>query len=410
MASANAPGRHGNGRTQARSGHRRAAIVGAAMVQLEEHGVEALKLPEIARAVGLKPSSFSYYFPNRDALAAEVYRHVLAGLAEMVEQAGREPTTGARLRALFTVALKHEAAMLAGRTPKQPLIGDIRALRREMRAPLTDAYLQVNRTIREWFRDEGDSHDDWQSRISASYVLESLFWLRAWVGEYSDWEHAALVEEIVRFLENGFLARAAEIPITGALSGDAAEDDDSPREAFLRAATRLINRYGSRGSSVERVAEELGVTKGSFYHHLEDKDDLVSECFARSHEQMAEIQRLADGEEGDAAARLLRAATEAAAVQFAGRFPFLRTSAYIILPPYEREQSLARARRITRWYAGQFAAGIAQRTIRPLDPFVASQMLFIALNAASDLAAILSERQPGDAARDYVALLTRGLA
>ncbi|MCF3696692.1 TetR/AcrR family transcriptional regulator, partial [Salmonella enterica subsp. enterica serovar Weltevreden] len=54
------------------------------------------------------------------------------------------------------------------------------------------------------------------------------------------------------------------------------------REAFLLAATRLINQLGYRGASVQRIASELNVTKGSFYHHLDAKDDLVVTCYRRS--------------------------------------------------------------------------------------------------------------------------------
>jgi AcrR family transcriptional regulator len=58
------------------------------------------------------------------------------------------------------------------------------------------------------------------------------------------------------------------------------------RETFLLAATRLINRRGYRGASVDKISAELNVTKGSFYHHNEAKDDLVVACFERSFEVM----------------------------------------------------------------------------------------------------------------------------
>ena len=46
-----------------------------------------------------------------------------------------------------------------------------------------------------------------------------------------------------------------------------AEDKRLNQEAFLRAATQLINAHGYSGASVERISAELNVTKGAFYHH-----------------------------------------------------------------------------------------------------------------------------------------------
>ena len=53
-------------------------------------------------------------------------------------------------------------------------------------------------------------------------------------------------------------------------------------DAFLQAATFLINEQGYRGASVEKISARLNVTKGSFYHYNDNKDDLVANCFERS--------------------------------------------------------------------------------------------------------------------------------
>ena len=73
-----------------------------------------------------------------------------------------------------------------------------------------------------------------------------------------------------------------------------ARDGEPGREAFLLAATRLINQLGYRGASVQRIASELNVTKGSFYHHLDAKDDLVAACYRRSFDTITAAQQLAD--------------------------------------------------------------------------------------------------------------------
>src|SRR3546814_2648286 len=55
-----------------------------------------------------------------------------------------------------------------------------------------------------------------------------------------------------------------------------------------------ISDWSSDVCSSDLIASELNVTKGSFYHHLDAKDDLVIACYKRSFDTIAEAQRLAD--------------------------------------------------------------------------------------------------------------------
>jgi AcrR family transcriptional regulator len=71
---------------------------------------------------------------------------------------------------------------------------------------------------------------------------------------------------------------------------DAAGGMRNPRGEFLRMATLTINQRGYKGASVHRIASGLNVTKGSFYHHNEAKDDLVLACFEHGNERIAAVQ------------------------------------------------------------------------------------------------------------------------
>jgi AcrR family transcriptional regulator len=94
------------------------------------------------------------------------------------------------------------------------------------------------------------------------------------------------------------------------------------RETLL-AATRLINRRGYRGASVDKISAELNVTKGSFYHHNEAKDDLVVACFDRTFEVMTRVQRVAMGLPGCQWTRLSSAAASLAEYQLSEHGPLL---------------------------------------------------------------------------------------
>lgn len=47
------------------------------------------------------------------------------------------------------------------------------------------------------------------------------------------------------------------------------------REKLIAAANKLVLKKGLSATRVDEVCEEAGVTKGSFYHHFESKDDMA---------------------------------------------------------------------------------------------------------------------------------------
>lgn len=47
------------------------------------------------------------------------------------------------------------------------------------------------------------------------------------------------------------------------------------RDAWLEAAVRVLARDGQAKLRIDSLAAELGVTKGSFYHHFKNRDDFI---------------------------------------------------------------------------------------------------------------------------------------
>ena len=187
-------------------------------------------------------------------------------------------------------------------------------------------------------------------------------------------------------------------------------DDAEPgRAAFLTAATRLINELGYRGASVQKIASELNVTKGSFYHHLAAKDELVAACYKRSFDTIADAQRLAHERGGNHWQMLSNVIATLLDVQFSERGPLLRTTALSGLPPRERAIMLDRSNRIARRFAGMISDGIADGSLRAVDPLVASQGLMTLQNAAFDMRKWASAMPRDRAVTFYASTLTFGL-
>ena len=62
----------------------------------------------------------------------------------------------------------------------------------------------------------------------------------------------------------------------------------------------MFNQRGYMGASLDDVAEQLDVTKGAFYYHIQNKEDLLYQCFHRTLELINEmIERASqDGKNG----------------------------------------------------------------------------------------------------------------
>jgi AcrR family transcriptional regulator len=57
----------------------------------------------------------------------------------------------------------------------------------------------------------------------------------------------------------------------------------------LAAATKVFYDRGYEGASVQDVADELGILKGSLYHYIRTKEDLLFRLFEDVHEQVDAI-------------------------------------------------------------------------------------------------------------------------
>ena len=58
------------------------------------------------------------------------------------------------------------------------------------------------------------------------------------------------------------------------MSKQFARESQLSREAWLERALKVLRDEGIQGVRVERLARDLGTTKGSFYWHFKDRDDL----------------------------------------------------------------------------------------------------------------------------------------
>jgi AcrR family transcriptional regulator len=70
----------------------------------------------------------------------------------------------------------------------------------------------------------------------------------------------------------------------------AAAPDEPTRDRLIEAAVRIMSRASGGPASIENIAAEAGLTKGAFYHHFSDRDELLR-AVARRVSPVEELRR-----------------------------------------------------------------------------------------------------------------------
>ncbi len=392
---------------------RQEQILDAASALINEVGAAGMTLSAVAERVGLNTASITYYFRRRDDLALACYHRALAEIEAMVDAAASAGDARARVSALTAIHIERQRRIHMGEARPITVLSDIRSMDDPVRVALAERYRAILRRVRSFFTDDAGTNVPKAVGVARTHVLiENLYWLPAWIGRYEvedyDRVHARMMEVFTR----GLRTAGSSEDWTQGVGGNRLIESPAPMTAqdrFLLAATRLINDRGYRGASVDRIASELNVTKGSFYHHLDAKDELVMACFARSFALVSEIQQASDRDGVSQWDHLASSFLRLLATQFSDHGPLLRTSALAALPQKFRADVINASNRMARRFAGTMIDGISEGSIHAVDPLIASQMLMASINSATELRRWAGDMPRRDAIRLYGSTLTDGL-
>ncbi len=372
----------------ARYAAKKEAILTAATTILNREGVKGMTLADVAAEVGLITTSVTYYYRKKDDLAAACFMRGIDIFTGLAVEAGA--VNGARARLAKFLELFFDMAAKIRLKEAAPIVAfsEMRALNEPLRSQVAAAFNDLFRTIRGFFDDpEFAGLSRLEATARTHLLLEQAFWTVTWTRRYDLEDYPRIRDRMFDILCGGLAvgARAWAPPALPDPTPPEAASTDVSRETFLVAATRVINQKGYRGASVEDISAELNVTKGSFYHHNHAKDDLVVECFDRTFTILRAVQFAARDLKTDQWTRLAAAAAALVNYQLSDHGPLLRASSMGALPLEIRPDIVDSYARISARFAGMISDGIAEGSIRPVDPLIAAHMLSSMINAAASL-------------------------
>jgi AcrR family transcriptional regulator len=367
---------------------KRELILDGAARLFNQHGIKGGLLSDLARRVGLATNSLTYYYRKKEDLASACLQRSIDALSGIAITAAQQRTLAQRVRAFFDGYLNLMADIAEGRHAELIVFNDLLSLPPPHGPAVGAAYTQMFKRVRAVLDTPDQPRlEAAQRNARAHLLLSTVAWTRAWIARYEPVDYARGAAQMADLLVAGIAAPghaidASVAPISLAPNGDAAHQT---RAAYLCAATRLVNEHGYHGASVDRIAAELQLTKGSFYHHHETKEELVAACFERTFAVMRAAQSAALAAPGSALQRLALACRALLHYQMSPHGPLLRVTAWSGLPEAIRSDTRRTMGRLGERFGALVVEGMADGSLRIVDPSIAAQVINAMVNAAAEV-------------------------
>jgi AcrR family transcriptional regulator len=397
---------------------RREALLEAAAAEFNARGVSRASISRIAAAKGLTRAAVYYYVRDRDDLVFQAYRRSCEAMAADLGQAAAGGGDA------LTVLARYIRLALDPNRPPTAVLSELGYLKGAERAVIAEAHGRNVEALRAVLRRgaEDGSLRACDDEAIAQAIVGVIGWIPlsvAWVEGTDPGYQARTVQAVIDLVIDGHASDSGYVFVAPvgieAFSAappppfDRAAQSEAKVEHLLMTASRIINRRGVDGASLDEITGALGATKGAFYHYLENKTDLLVRCYRRAlrlYEAFA-----------DAAGRLGRSGLEKGMIglylniqaQASGLSPLIQLVGLESLPVAFRREIRRRSGDLYRRFSGFAAEGLADGSNRDVDLDAISQLgagVFEWLPKWFDPA---DPRASGALAQEYCQLFTAGL-
>lgn len=401
---------------------KRAAILSQAAKLFNYKGSRATTLRDIAESLGLTKTSLYYYVKTKEELIYQCYMATLDHhhrTLDDVESRFQQPVE--RASAFFLQHFDNWLAARQGRGPHIAALMEIAALKGSHREEVEAGYIAMFKRIRQYLR-EGIAAGEMRQCDSTSAtraMMGSVEWAFSWLHQIPLDKVSATAREAVDIIGHGLYAgpgeyQSADIDVQDwenpSMPGfNREEQNRMKQEAFYKTGTRFFNKQGFNGTSLDEIAEHLNVSKGAFYYHIKNKEDLLFNCYSRSLDITEQIYDQAATEPGTGIQKIETSCRRIFQVQNSEHGPLVRYNTITALPMDRRKKILKRTDLVNDRFGRFLEDGVADGSVRPVSYFVAQQMIAGALNAAMDISLWRQVDDLDEAAKEYFDVFFNGL-
>jgi AcrR family transcriptional regulator len=185
---------------------------------------------------------------------------------------------------------------------------------------------------------------------------------------------------------------------------------EDKRTAILRTAAQLFAANGYEATSLDMIADQLGMHKASLYHYVDNKESILYECLVKSFGDLDAVMDRMRDRTTPVLERLRIFVRSLAAAQNNdfGRCLVLVGERPLELAPGNNIRQFQR--RLDTTVRALITEGIADGSLRPYDPAIFSALLFGALNWVPHWHRPEGKRSVQQVVDGFMDLLTTGIA
>lgn len=401
---------------------KRAAILSQAAKLFNSKGSRATTLKDIAESLGLTKTSLYYYVKTKEELIYQCYMNRLEQQhlrLDAIEQQHSQPLE--RISAFFEQQFEYWLAAQEGRAPHEAMLLEIAGLKAQHREEVEARYIEMFTRLRAYLRQgitEG-SLRAFEPTATMLAILGSLDWTFTWLKNIPPEKTQQTGAAALDILSRGLNARPGPfepIPLPAGkpsslpLQGFNREEQSRlKQEAFSQAGTRFFNKKGFNGTSLDEIAEYLNVSKGAFYYHIKNKEDLLINCYHRSLDTLEALHEEAASLSGSGLQKAEMVCRKTFLVQNSEAGPLIRYNSITAVPIEPRLKILARTELANQRFGEFLQEGIADGSVRAVDTYIAQHLIAGAINAAMEINLWRKVADIEDAAADYFDIFFNGL-
>ncbi len=368
----------------ARKPARRDLLLDEAARRINAQGAGAIVINDIAEQVGLSRNALYYYVADRADLVFRCYLRACEAMTDdlvAAHEQGGDPSTRIRL---------FVEASLAFDRPEQTVLSDIDFLPEPQRGVIRAHNARNVEALKDLIGEgvRAAAFRPCDVEVAAQALIGMIAWARLAAGwlDYRDSRAARrrMIVTIVDLFLHGFSADpnaatdgAIDVEVLTARpfnAFDRRQTNEIKITQLIAAASRLFNRRGIDGASLDEIGASVGATKGAVYHYFDDKSDLVVRCYRRAFElyDLFMDTAVASGRTGFERAMLsLHLNVQAQAGPLS---PLMLQPGRLSLPADEMARITAASKRLRMTSTRSLRHGVTDGSCRAMDSAVAGEV------------------------------------